>query len=100
MEKLLSSALLDYGTLGIFLILVILALVTTVRFMIQTFNRRMEDFKEREKLCEQRISSISDRLDDYIDNDHEALIDAIKDHAKAYEAQTRTLELLIQKLIQ
>ena len=99
MEQFIARELIDYGTLGVFLIFVILALYMTVRFIIKTFNQRMEEFNEREKNCEKRVTDITDRLNDYIDHDHRALIEAIKEHSNAYQAQTRTLEILIQKLV-
>lgn len=99
METLLTSHLLDYGSLGLVLIVVLIALYMTVRFVIRTFERRMEEFYDREKKCEERVKSIANRLNDYIDNDHNALIDALGKHAQAYEAQTRTLERLLEKWI-
>lgn len=99
MDTLITSHLLDYGTLGLFMIVVLVALYMTVRFIIRTFESRMKEFYDREKKCDERVKSISTRLDDYIDNDHNALIDALGKHAQAYEAQTRTLERLLEKLL-
>lgn len=99
MEGILSKQLIEYGILGVVLIIALIALHMTIKFIMQTFKKRMTEFYEREKACEERMDSISKRLDEYIDNDHDALIRALNSHTSAYEAQTRTLERLMEKMI-
>lgn len=89
----------DYGLLGIFLVIVLSALVFTARFIISTFRERQKEFFEREKQCEERITQISTRLDNYIDHDHKTLINSLDKHADAFKAQAETNRVLYEKLI-
>lgn len=93
------APLVDYGIMGVFLIIVLSTLAFAGRFIIKTFRERQAEFFEREKSYEEKIEKISKRLDDYIDNDHKALIQALQNHSDAYRSQTQTNKLLLEKLM-